>query len=232
MTHLLPRHRLVLAALATSLATAFPFAAHASDDAAAAVPVPAVADVARRLEVGDVVFIRIGIPPFTQVADGTGSWTNHVGVVVAVDGEEPLVAESRVPRAGTTTWSKFVGRSAGGRVAVMRLRTPLTPDQARAVRVAADARAGAWYDTGFNLHSSSRQFCSRYVREVLQEATGEEVGDVRTLRQLLAEHPQASVGFWRAWYFGFIPWDRETVTPASELASPKMAPVFDGVLQG
>ena len=32
--------------------------------------------------------------------------------------------------------------------------------------------------------------------------------------------PEADTGFWRAWYFGFIPWQRETVTPASLRGEP------------
>ena len=85
-----------------------------------------------------------------------------------------------------------------------------------------------FYDTGFDAHSH-RQFCSRYVREVLLQAVGVEVGRVETFQALLASAPQADVGFWRVWYFGSIPWQRETVTPASVLRTPGLAAVFDGV---
>jgi len=67
------------------------------------------------------------------------------------------------------------------------------------------------------------------VREVLQEGAGVDVGRVQTFRQLLADAPQADVAFWRVWYFGSIPWQRETVTPASVLHTPGLATVFDGV---
>lgn len=83
------------------------------------------------------------------------------------------------------------------------------------------------YDTGFDLHSR-RQFCSRYVREVIEEATGIQVGEVETFAGLLSRKPQTELGFWRVWYFGQIPWQRETVTPASLLRSPGLVPVFDG----
>jgi hypothetical protein len=87
---------------------------------------------------------------------------------------------------------------------------------------------GILYDTGFDLRSS-RQFCSRFVREVLQEGTGRSVGDVETLAELLVRYPDAHLSFWRLWYFGRIPWQRETVTPASVLHSAQMHVVFDGV---
>jgi len=40
----------------------------------------------------------------------------------------------------------------------------------------------------------------------------------------------ADLGFWKVWYFGRIPWQRETVTPASVLSSAQLRPIFDGVV--
>ena len=202
---------------------------HASDDdAAPALAAEPVVQLARSLQVGDIVFTRIGAYPFRKVAEATGTWTNHVGIVLDVSGKEPVIGESRFPFSGSTTLSRFVARSAGGRVAVMRLPTPLTEAQQIAVVAAAAQREHVFYDTGFDAHSR-RQFCSRYVREVLQEGAGVEVGRVETFRQLLADAPQADVGFWRVWYFGSIPWQRETVTPASVLHTPGLQTIFDGV---
>ena len=67
------------------------------------------------------------------------------------------------------------------------------------------------------------------MREVIEEATGTQVGEVETFATLLTRRPQTDLGFWRVWYFGQIPWQRETVTPASLLRSPELMPVFDGV---
>lgn len=176
--------------------------------------------------VGDVIFIRVGAKPFRQIASATNSWTNHVGIVLSVDGEEPLIGESRFPLSGSTTFSKFVARSEDKRYAVARLRTALTTGQQHALRVAAQRRSCVLYDTGFNLNSR-RQYCSRYVREVLAEATGVHVGEVQTFAQLLEQQPGVNLKFWKAWYFGAIPWQRKTVTPASLLRCPKMPLVFD-----
>ncbi len=201
---------------------------HAGDDTPApALAAEPVATLARSLQVGDIVFTRIGAYPFRKVAEATGTWTNHVGIVLDVSGAEPVIGESRFPFSGTTTLSRFVARSAGSRVAVMRLPEPLTEAQQAAIVEAANQRAHVFYDTGFDTRSR-RQFCSRYVREVLQQGAGVEVGRVETFRQLLASAPRADVGFWRAWYFGSIPWQRETVTPASVLHTPGLKTVFDG----
>ncbi len=186
-----------------------------------------VAELGKKLEVGDVVFIRIPKAPFSKVADTTSSWTNHVGVVTDVSGKEPVIAESRVPVSGETTWSRFVKRSDHGRVAVSRLPARLDQQQQFKLRQAVYARRGIVYDTGFDLHSR-RQFCSRYVREVLFEASGVELGEVENFATLLQRNPQADQRFWRVWYFGHIPWQRQTVTPASLLNDGRMRLAFDG----
>jgi hypothetical protein len=182
-----------------------------------------------QVRIGDAVFIRVPIRPFKEVADATMSWTNHVGVVVATDGSEPLVAESTFPLSRFTTLSRFVARSEGQRVALYRLTEPLTAQQQWQLYVAAHKRLGILYDTGFNLRSS-RQFCSKYVREVPAEATGQALGDVESFSTLLSHNPQINLAFWKVWYFGRIPWQRETVSPASLLNSPSLQPVFDGVV--
>lgn len=181
----------------------------------------------RQLQIGDVVFIRIPLLPFRKVADTTASWTNHVGVVVDVSGREPMVAESRVPFSGATTWARFVARSDAGRVAVARLKTGLDGAQRQHLSQAATKRYGILYDTGFNLHSR-RQFCSRFVREVVDEAAGVRLGEVENFATLLQRNPRADQRFWRLWYFGSIPWQRETVTPASLLRDSGLNVYFDG----
>ncbi len=187
-------------------------------------------ELAKQLEVGDMVFIRIPRQPFLQVADTTSSWTNHVGIVADTSGNEPVIAESRVPFSGVTSWSSFLRRSDSGRVAVTRLPTPLDARQQRKLQQAVVARKDILYDTGFDLHSN-RQFCSRYVREVMQEAAGVQLGEVETFATLLQHNPQADQRFWRVWYFGHIPWQRETITPASLLRDGRMHVVFDGQVQ-
>jgi hypothetical protein len=184
-------------------------------------------DLSSTLNVGDVVFIRVVPKPFREVASTTGTWTNHVGVVIEVAGDEPLVAESKFPLSRITPLSAFVHRSEHGRVAVCRLKVPLNDKQRDLVREAALRRVGIYYDTGFNLHSR-RQFCSRYVREVLQDATGVPIGEVQSFAALLRQHPEANLRFWRLWFFGRIPWARETVSPASLLRCRELQPVFDG----
>jgi len=195
-------------------------------------PLPEIpkAALASQLQVGDLVFIRVTALPFRKVSETTQSWTNHVGIVVATGGGEPIIAESTFPLSKRGGLSKFLDRSENGRVEISRLNGSLTAAQQEAVTLAAQKRMGILYDTGFDLHSS-RQFCSRFVHEVVKEATGIQVGEVETFSAMLARNPGTKLGFWRAWYFGSIPWKRETVTPASVMNSPQVRPVFNGYVK-
>ncbi|HEV2701008.1 MAG TPA: YebB family permuted papain-like enzyme [Steroidobacteraceae bacterium] len=186
-----------------------------------------ISALSSQLEVGDVLFLRVVPRVFRKVAEATGTWTNHVGIVVEFEGGHAVVAESRIPLSRLTRLPAFVRRSEQGRVAVMRLTTPLSKDQCGRLRAAARRRLNILYDTGFNLHSR-RQFCSRFVREVIGEATDISVGQVETFAGLLSRRPQTDLAFWKLWYFGRIPWTRETVSPASLLGSQQLRTVFDG----
>ncbi|WP_334068135.1 YebB family permuted papain-like enzyme [Burkholderia cepacia] len=177
-------------------------------------------------EIGDIVFIRVTVRPFLEVANATRSWTNHVGIVVGERDGESLVAESTFPLSRVTTMSRFLARSDRGACVIARLKQPLDAEQRRRLVDAAMRRTGVVYDTGFNL-ASRRQFCSRFVREVVRDATQIVLGDVETFDTLLRRNPGHPLGFWRIWYFGRIPWQRRTVTPASLLESDALRVVAD-----
>jgi hypothetical protein len=186
-----------------------------------------IAQLAQHVQVGDLVFIRVSALPFQAVAYATDTWTNHVGIVADIEGDEPRVGESSFPFSRTTTLSKFVSRSEQGRVAITRLKTALTPQQVKQIQLAVQRRHGVFYDTGFSLYSRG-QFCSRYAHEVLNEATGIAIGKVETLKDVLTNKPDMKLGFWRLWFFGKIPWGRQTITPASLLNSAELTSVFSG----
>lgn len=72
-----------------------------------------------------------------------------------------------------------------------------------------------------------RQFCSRFVREVVAQATAIKLGEVETFSTLLQRNLDVSLNFWRCWFLGRIPWQRRTVTPASLLLSPNLRMIFE-----
>ena len=178
------------------------------------------------LQDGDLIFIRMANPIFRRVAETTDSWENHVGILFAGPNGTWQVAESKFPFAKFSPLDRFIARSENGRFRVLRHRDGLTPGEKMDLRLSAGLRMGIPYDLGFNF-DSPRLYCSKFVYQVYQEATGYQVGRVETFRQLLADNPGAPLGFWRTWFLGRIPWNRRCVTTTSELKSGELIPVFD-----
>jgi hypothetical protein len=204
--------------LALALSAVTPHARAAVDD-------PTYARVvASQPHVGDIVFTRIGGPIFTRVAETTCSWTSHVGIIVDYQGGDWVVAESGIPFVRKTPLRRFLDRSEGGQFAIRRLKTEPTDAQRREMLRFADSQMGKLYALGFNLESR-RTFCSKFVHDVVYAGTHQSIGETETFEHLLHRNPDAPIWFWRAWFLGFIPWGRTTITPASELASPLLTPV-------
>jgi hypothetical protein len=184
-----------------------------------------------QLQDGDLIFIRISNPIFRRVAETTDSWETHVGILFSSPNGTWHVAESKFPLSRFTPLDRFIARSEQDRFRVVRYHGGLTPEQKLDLRLSAGLRMGILYDLGFNF-DSSRLYCSKFVQEVYREATGCELGQLETFRHLLAANPQAPLGFWRIWFFGFIPWDRRCVTTTSLLKSRELIPVFDSTTEG
>lgn len=190
-------------------------------------PKMALARLSQNVRVGDLIFINVAALPFQKISLATQCWSNHVGIITEIRHGEPVVAESRFPLSGSTTLNQFIRRSKAGRVTVRRTNAALSETQQRTILAAAERRSGIFYDTGFNI-DSKRQFCSRFVHEVLYDATGIALGDIESLATIFNKNTGINIGFWRLWYFRGIPWQRLTITPASLYHCKKMHTLFDG----
>jgi len=176
------------------------------------------------LQEGDIVFIATKGLLFRRVARATGSKASHVGIAFRDARRGWVVAESAVPRSRYSALERFVARSDQRWFVIRRLGRDLAPEEVRKLRAACDARMGRWYHTGFK-YDSLRMFCSKFVHEVYREALGLDIGAVETFSELLHRNPEEKLGFWKWWFFGRIPWNRRTVTPASQLVSPLLRTV-------
>lgn len=172
-----------------------------------------------QLQSGDLVFISVRSSFYRQVAATCGSWESHVGIIFREPDGPLVVAESRVPLSSYTTLDRFLARSVGGRFCIRRLRAGLAPEQVHRLRTEVDRRMGKIYHLGFDF-DSNRAFCSKLVYESFRDALGLEVGRLETFQELFRRNPSAPMGFWRWWFFGFIPWHRRTVTTTSQLQCP------------
>lgn len=77
----------------------------------------------------------------------------------------------------------------------------------------------------------SRQFCSKFVFDILHEALSVRVGKIETFRELLQKNPDASLTFWKCWFLGSIPWSRRTITPGSLWRNPDLALIYHSHVQ-
>jgi len=165
---------------------------------------------------GDIIFISV--TAFTKVSAATNCPANHVGIVFNDPERGWLVAESAVPLSRYTPLAKFIARSDDGWCEIRRLKSGLSDTQVGALRAQCDARMGVPYHPGFR-YESRRLFCSKFVYDVYQTALGVKIGELETFSHLLNRNPEAGLTFWRVWFFGRIPWNRITVTPASQFES-------------
>ncbi|MDE0856583.1 MAG: YiiX/YebB-like N1pC/P60 family cysteine hydrolase [Nevskia sp.] len=177
------------------------------------------------LKSGDIVFVATPSPLYRRVASATGTKASHVGIVFHDPAVGWVVAESAVPVCRYRPLDKFLGRSDDDWFVVRRLRQELSPSAVEALRRACDARMGRWYHLGFR-YESTRMFCSKFVHEVYREALGIDIGVVETFSELLRRNPGESLGFWKLWFLGRIPWQRKTITPASQLQSERLTTVW------
>ncbi|MEY0233554.1 YebB family permuted papain-like enzyme [Providencia manganoxydans] len=178
-----------------------------------------------KLEIGDIIFTCIGTTLFRQIASASLCWSNHVGLIIGHNGQDYLVAESRVPFSTTTTLTRFIQRSADHRYGIRRLSTHLSDQQKAALIAQVPSRLNKFYHTGFD-YNSSRQFCSKFVFDIYQSALSIKIGEIETFGELLNKNPNAKLNFWKLWFIGQIPWKRATVTPASLWSHPQLELIY------
>lgn len=173
------------------------------------------------------MFIRIANFLYRRIAQATGSWTSHVGIVIGRDAHDYRIAESTVPWSRTTSLTAFIRRSEHRRFVIKRFRGGLNANQQQAIVHSAMRRMGVPYHLGFDF-DSNWQFCSKLVYEVYLDALGIELAAIETFDALLARNPGLDLAFWRVYFAGRIPRRRRTVTPASLVQCAQLVTVAEG----
>ncbi|CAM3122743.1 hypothetical protein SB6411_03049 [Klebsiella spallanzanii] len=173
-----------------------------------------------KYETGDIVFTCIGTALIGQISTASQCWCNHVGIIIGHNGDDYLVAESRVPLSGVTTLTQFIHRSANHSYAVRRLRGGLTTEQKLSLMEQVPSRLHKLYHTGFK-YDSSRQFCSKFVFDIYKDALCIPMGNVETFEQLLRSNPQAKLRFWKFWFIRLYSMGTENGHSGQPLAASK-----------
>ena len=185
--------------------------------------------VALEARPADLIFTAVDSYSFQKIAADTLTWTSHVGIIFNDEGKW-VVFESRIPRSVITPLCDFLDRFKSEMVEVKRYQEPLSRKNLKTLKIAATDRLGYFYHTGFDYDNDNRMFCSKYVYDIFEEV-GIQVGQIETLEELLGRNPDADLVFWTRWYLGSIPWDRRTVTPASQIKDSKFVTVFSNNIE-
>ena len=138
---------------------------------------------------------------------------------------EWIVYESTDPVSRKTPICDYLKRTRENHVAIRRLVNKPNKAQLDTLFTYLKENMGKEYNFGFN-YDSKKLFCSKLVYLAFKKAFNIEIGDVKTLKKLLAENPTGSTFFWRLYFFGFIPWERRTVTPKDQLLDKDLATVW------
>lgn len=184
-----------------------------------------------QLQDGDLIFLSIPNPLYRRVAAATGSRASHVGIAFYDEQQGWLVAESTFPVAKYTPLARYLARTDNGWVTVRRCLNPLTPQDIQALRRECDKQMGRFYHLGFR-YESKRLFCSKLVYDAFANALAIEIGKLETFAELLHKQPNTQLWFWRLWFFGRIPWQRVTVSPASQMLCEKLTTVYESESTG
>lgn len=178
------------------------------------------------LQVGDLIFTRMNLPVFTHIAEVSGTWTNHVGMVYDAAPGAEIIIESTVPRVCKTPVNQHLARSENKQFAILRLKRGLSEAEKRKLTAESEKYIGLFYDLWFNL-DSRRQYCSKMVYLIYLHALKTKIGKVQTPRELFDLNPDGPLWLFRLWFMGMIPWKRRMVTPGSILKDPAFDVIYD-----
>lgn len=172
------------------------------------------------LKIGDIVFIEASNYVFQRVSVAQGGWMNHVGIVVEEAGELKI-AESTIPWVKIDDICRFNNKSKNQKFEVKRLYHELATIEEKALFLLAKDLTKTLYDLGFDIESE-RQYCSKFVRYLVSEIVGIDLGQKQQLKELYKDQEDSELLFWKTWYGGSIPWERETITPKSLYDDPQL----------
>ncbi len=178
-----------------------------------------------RLRDGDLVFFGLSNVVFRQLAAATNSWTSHLGIVFKSENGKWMVAESLIPFSRKTEFCHFIQRGYKKYFEIHRLKSSFPENKKSELISEIDQRMGKPYDLGFN-YNTSKMFCSKFVYDIFYKILGVQVGHLQTFRDLQNQNPTYDFSFWKYWFGGRIPWERQTVTPASQVEDEDLVEIY------
>jgi uncharacterized protein YycO len=170
---------------------------------------------------GDIVFQSTNSRQCKAVKLATNSKYSHVGIVLKIDGE--LIVYEAVQPVKMTPLSEWIRHGENGNYAAKRLKNAdeiLTKDVLSDMEEIANGYLGKNYDIYFEW-SDEKIYCSELVWKIYKEATGIEIGGLKTLKDFdLSSNLVQSIMEER--YGNNIPLNEDVISPAGMFNSEKL----------
>jgi uncharacterized protein YycO len=179
------------------------------------------ASMANGLRDGDIIFHTSRSAQSLAIQRASHSPYSHVGLVFHRDGK-PHVFEA-IATVRYTPLAQWTARGTGGEYVVRRLKKPLSADQARRLRAAAEKYAGRPYDLYFEW-SDDRIYCSELVWKAYHDALGLELGARQKLEDFDLSDPVVRSKM-RERYGKNVPLKEPVISPGAQFASPLLLTV-------
>jgi uncharacterized protein YycO len=173
------------------------------------------------IQSGDIIFQSTNSRQCKAVKLATKSKYSHVGIVLETDGE--LIVYEAVQPVKMTPLADWIRHGQGGHYVVKRLKNAdeiLTSAVLSDMEDIANGYLGKNYDIYFEW-SDEKIYCSELVWKIYKEATGIEIGDLKTLKDFdLSSNSVQSIMEER--YGNDIPLDEDVISPAGMFKSEKL----------
>ena len=173
------------------------------------------------IQSGDIIFQSTNSRQCKAVKLATKSKYSHVGIVLEIDGE--LIVYEAVQPVKMTPLADWIRHGQNGHYVVKRLKNAdeiLTSAVLSDMEDIANGYLGKNYDIYFEW-SDEKIYCSELVWKIYKEATGIEIGNLKTLKDFdLSSNSVQSIMEER--YGNDIPLDEDVISPAGMFNSEKL----------
>jgi uncharacterized protein YycO len=173
------------------------------------------------IQSGDIIFQSTNSRQCKAVKLATKSKYSHVGIVLEIDGE--LIVYEAVQPVKMTPLADWIRHGQGGHYVVKRLKNAdeiLTSAVLSDMEDLANGYLGKNYDIYFEW-SDEKIYCSELVWKIYKQATGIEIGNLKTLKDFdLSSNSVQSIMEER--YGNDIPLDEDVISPAGMFNSEKL----------
>ncbi len=158
---------------------------------------------------GDLVFHTSTSAQSLAIQQATGSRYSHMGIVLFKKGQAYVFEASATVQ--YTLLQRWIDRGQDQHYIAKRLRTPLTPQQIKALYTTAKSFEGKAYDLTFEW-SDHKLYCSELVWKIYDRALDIQIGSLQKVREFNLHSTEVRQKIHER-YGKHLPLDQEIISP-------------------